>query len=694
MEEIMGLPVSENDFYSLHGMWGAYASFVLGRIGNGAGVVIGNVQPPQRGLFIGYKRRSEAPRLLPFIPGTKVGLDASAYVDPDAPAKPLGLQAEFTCFTAQEIRRTITYSGEEWKAGQLSFKVHSFFGSVPDPASADPISLRSSIRPALYVTLCFDNSDQSEPLTGVFGMQGIRRPLSDSTRCSLLGFAHGTEWGFAVLPDESIDEVMDWNAIDAAFNGNRPLRRLASEGVLRFKVNPGEKKEYRIAIGVYRDGVVTSGLRTQTYYSSLFRDLEDVLENALQEASGMLDKALELDKGLEQSDLSEDRKFLLSHAVHSYCANTELLISEKGDPVFIVNEGEYQMMNTLDLTVDQAFFELVYTPWTVKNELDLFRIRSSYTDAYGIAFSHDQGVADCFTPLGTSVYELPRLSECFSYMSFEETLNWVLTASLYVSRTGDTKWFAENEVTLEACLISMKERDRNRDGILDTDSDRCAGGAEITTYDSLDVSLGQARNNLYLAVKTWAAYVCLGALFTRFAPEKRSFIEAAQESAQWAATSVQSRMLEEGYIPAVFESDNRSQIIPAIEGLAYPFICGWPELVADTGPYGSFIRSLQQHLNTVLVPGACLDARSGGWKLSSTSYNTWLSKIFLNQYVAEKILGFSDSRVQRDKIHAKWLRTGSAQWAATDQVHSSDGHDMGSRLYPRLVTAILWYLYR
>jgi len=153
-------------------------------------------------------------------------------------------------------------------------------------------------------------------------------------------------------------------------------------------------------------------------------------------------------------------------------------------------------------------------------------------------------------------------------------------------------------------------------------------------------------------------------------------------------------MLEEGYIPAVFESDNRSQIIPAIEGLAYPFICGWPELVADTGPYGSFIRSLQQHLNTVLVPGACLDARSGGWKLSSTSYNTWLSKIFLNQYVAEKILGFSDSRVQRDKIHAKWLRTGSAQWAATDQVHSSDGHDMGSRLYPRLVTAILWYLYR
>ena len=32
---------------------------------------------------------------------------------------------------------------------------------------------------------------------------------------------------------------------------------------------------------------------------------------------------------------------------------------------------------------------------------------------------------------------------------------------------------------------------------------------EITTYDSLDHSLGQARNNIYLAGKCWASYLAL-----------------------------------------------------------------------------------------------------------------------------------------------------------------------------------------
>ena len=45
------------------------------------------------------------------------------------------------------------------------------------------------------------------------------------------------------------------------------------------------------------------------------------------------------------------------------------------------------------------------------------------------------------------------------------------------------------------------------------DSSRCAGGAEITTYDSLDVSLGQSRNNIYLAGKIWASYLALEKLF-------------------------------------------------------------------------------------------------------------------------------------------------------------------------------------
>ena len=81
-----------------------------------------------------------------------------------------------------------------------------------------------------------------------------------------------------------------------------------------------------------------------------------------------------------------------------------------GKTIFVVNEGEYQMMNTLDLTIDQAFHELHYSPWTVRNELDFFVSRYSFRDLHGLTFLHDQGVADCFTRPGFSSYELPNLT--------------------------------------------------------------------------------------------------------------------------------------------------------------------------------------------------------------------------------------------------------------------------------------------
>lgn len=101
---------------------------------------------------------------------------------------------------------------------------------------------------------------------------------------------------------------------------------------------------------------------------------------------------------------------------------------------------------------------------------------------------------------------------------------------------------------------------------------------------------------------------------------------------------------------------------------------------------------LRRHLQTVLVPGVCVDPVSGGWKMSSTSENTWMSKIFLSQFVAETILGLplADSY---DAAHARWQRDGNCRdWAFTDQVRSADGHDFGSRYYPRGVTAVLWLL--
>lgn len=149
-------------------------------------------------------------------------------------------------------------------------------------------------------------------------------------------------------------------------------------------------------------------------------------------------------------------------------------------------------------------------------------------------------------------------------------------------------------------------------------------------------------------------------------------------------------MTDAGYIPAVFEGGNQSKIIPAIEGLVYPYIAGLREAVHEDGPYGDYIRALKQHLKTILKKGVCL-FEDGGWKLSSTSNNSWLSKIYLNQFIARKILGlpWDEKGKEADRAHVKWLTHPELSvWSWSDQIIS--GKISASKYYPRGVTSILW----
>ena len=97
-----------------------------------------------------------------------------------------------------------------------------------------------------------------------------------------------------------------------------------------------------------------------------------------------------------------------------------------------------------------------------------------------------------------------------------------------------------------------------------------AGGQEITTYDSLDHSLAQTRNNVYIAVKSWASYRALALLFRDLgakADQKRSEDLAVKVAGVVADQAV------DGVLPAIFEKGNpgyASRILPAIEGCAYP----------------------------------------------------------------------------------------------------------------------------
>lgn len=92
----------------------------------------------------------------------------------------------------------------------------------------------------------------------------------------------------------------------------------------------------------------------------------------------------------------------------------------------------------------------------------------------------------------------------------------------------------------------------------------------------------------------------------------------------------------------------------------------------------------------MLVEGVCL-FEDGGWKISSTSNNSWLSKIYLCQFIARQILGleWGDKGHAADSAHVSWLTHPQLSvWSWSDQIIS--GEITGSKYYPRGVTAILW----
>lgn len=105
---------------------------------------------------------------------------------------------------------------------------------------------------------------------------------------------------------------------------------------------------------------------------------------------------------------------------------------------------------------------------------------------------------NAFSPAGRSAYEEGGLSGLFSQMTHEQLVNWVLCAGVWLTGAPadeSAPWLEQSIGIFRGALTSLVNRDHPdpamRDGIMSADSSRTLGGSEITTYDSLDTSLGQ-----------------------------------------------------------------------------------------------------------------------------------------------------------------------------------------------------------
>ncbi|WP_234124665.1 glycoside hydrolase family 52 protein [Clostridium hydrogenum] len=678
--------MENKSFYEHHSAFGAFSSFILGKFGMGGGFVLNDVKPPNNNIYIGYKKDSTI-KILPFC--NSISTAAEEEFTGEVASK--GEKNKIEVIKEANVERELKWASDKWTSGEFSFSIITPFGSVENPVDMNLEEKKRAVAPVIFARISFDNRKGNSDVEMIFGVEGLKRRISEATSGSYFGAADGRKYGFAIKVAKDIRELSRLDVLSSWAEGNYENHGLGRAPSLIFNVPKGTEKTYTIALATYDPAIITTGIETKFYYADLFSSLEEVLKFGLENEAYYIRKAKDRDRELEHSNLNEYRKFIIAHATHSYYASSELMKRENEEPLWILNEGEYVMMNTFDLTVDHVFWEMKFHPWTITNALDLFVEKYSYRDQLGLAFTHDMGTYDGFSPEGYSSYELPNLTGCFSYMTHEELLNWILTGAVYGLKLKDYAWLNKNKEVFKDCFESLVLRDNNFDGIMDLDSSRSRNGSEITTYDSLDVSLGQARNNLYLGVKTWAAYVVFESTFKKLGLNE--FAEKAIEKAKKAAATIVSKFdHKNGYIPAVFENGNTSRIIPAVEALIYPYEIGEKEYVSETGIFSELIKTLKKHIRTVLKKGCCIDDVSGGWKLSSTSKNTWNSKIFLCQYVVKNILNmnYGESEIEWDKVHAEWQQVGCSIDGATDQVNSDDGSPRGSRLYPRLVTSILW----
>ncbi len=692
------------NYHTQHAPLGAFASFTLGLPGSRGGFGQSLCGPADHNVYVGHRcaKPGAAWQLLPFYRRPeKAAVAAFTGETGKVPATPPRM-IDITAVT-----RDLGWASDTWRHNDFSFRLLSPFARTEDPAAMTDTDARHAFAPVICAEISYDNTEVDSTVELLFGLGNTEvplRPLEDSCT-DLQGFAAGRGFGFAARPSDIEEPMQSLDLFDPPALDHRGLHLLGSEAALVFRVPAGESRRFPLALGFYQAGIVTTGIEASYYYTKFFPDLEDVLRHGLAAHARYVAQSEARDAELVGAALNDDQRWLIAQATHSYLGSSQLLLHE-GRPLWVVNEGEYRMINTFDLTVDHLFFELAWHPWAVRNTLDLFVRRYRYTDSIqrpgggapvpgGISFAHDMGVANQFTLPGTSSYECTGLHGCFSHMTMEQLLNWICCAVTYADKTGDIGWLREQQALLLDCAESLRRRDdpdpSQRTGLIKWDSHRCGpNGSEITTYDSLDVSLGQARNNLYIAVKAFATWTLLERAFATLG--LRTDAEAARASAHLAAAAIAAQFEDDtGTFPAVFEAGNKSRILPAVEGLVFPLYLGFAEELRTRHP-GLFAQ-LSRHLCNVLQPGVCLDAESGAWKISSTSTNTWFSKIALAQHVVRRLFpnALSEAANQADAVHARMQRsTPLGRFAMVDQVHSTTGTDLGSRYYPRIVTACLW----
>jgi hypothetical protein len=690
-------------FNSDHSPVGAHVSLVYGMEASG-------------GLTMLDVRRAHGRPLMVqdgIVVAVKDGPSTKAQVMPFCPRIADPLLAEFV--ERSNVHRVLRASTDAWNMGHGVSWVHCTpYWPLHDIDHAPQEDVARFLLPATWMTFEVDNRNGTAVKSFLFSLLDPS-PSAQHTWGDHHGFIVSKK--VEMSPHEGEINVLNTThavavpaKIGKLLSADQVRQKFGIEGAqtaIEVDVPRGERREFTVVLAHYNDQPLVNLGQAKLYLTKFYSSIDPVVQTAIHAYPAARRQSETYQAEVKSWGLNDYRQFLYGHALASYMFNTRLFLQQDGQFLWSIIEGEYDYINTFDLVVDQVFLELAMHPWTVRNELDLYATKFHYVDKIrnpeieppsvydgGLGFNHDMGGGfDYKTPEETA---LP-----YPLMSQEELQNWIISAGLYWKKTNDTVWLNSKRAVLEQCLASMLIRDdidpAKRDGITTytttaTAPPKAAKGGEITTYDSLDLSLRVPQNSSYIATKSFASYLALEAMFVLLGDTSRATISKAQAGLVAKTVSAHFDHTSKSF-PARFNGEFDARVIPTVEGLAYPYLMGLKEAVSPDGPYAEFIQLMRIHMDSILQPGICMDATSGAWKMSSSTLNTWESKIYLAQFVTEKVLGLSDERTRGevDEVHYAIQVLGNPVTGWTDQILSDIGFTRGgSRHYPRGVTAYLW----
>lgn len=467
----------------------------------------------------------------------------------------------------------------------------------------------------------------------------------------------------------------------------------------RFILGPNEKKTWFFIYAAYYDQTVMLDKRfnppnpLKFAYTQYFQSVFDVLGWVINRKNEILNRTNEFESLLSQSLLSEDEKYTIAVAFHSYFPNTFLLTDDHGmDVRYYVWEGQIKYISTLDVAYDVGVFEGMEIPWALKRQLQEWDTIAQY-DEDGVIYPHDLGYRLEITP-----------EQAYDYlggnMGVEENCDYLLLLYWYWKRTGDSAFLLSKRQGIQDILASLQRRDTNRDGIADRH-------AYFTTIDQKE-AIHCAAENSYIAIKEMASYLASAEIFSALGDSvlADSFNNEAAIIQQTLVASPEMAGNADGRIPTIHYYGDNIQLQNVWEPYTQNDYCGpFPEnwntatmlipegllyLTLSGYDFSSMANFIQKLMTSNKAHFQICHQGASYTSITSEKIRTWLSKLFDNELV-NRSLSLLFPQFDHYELFALKeafpLLSEKGNRGFSDAWEDSDGKRRGLDYYPRGVNS-------